>query len=220
MEKQTLKSLHSTSVALASSPRCQKISSPRAVSVLSDEERMLHGTWCTPELAKAVELGYIIVTIHEVWHFNERRKSLFSDYVKQWLKIKQESTGYPAWADTDGKKREYVANYKAHEGIELNPDMIKEKKGRKTTAKLMLNSFWGKFGENLNKSAVTTVDSPAALFQMVSDPLHPVQTIRICNDDLLEVVYKSNKSYQLDNGKRNIFIAAFTTFLAQLKLYE
>ena len=45
---------------------------------------MLHGTWCTPELAKAVELGYIIVTIHEVWHFYEHRKGLISDYVKQW----------------------------------------------------------------------------------------------------------------------------------------
>ena len=82
----------------------------------------------------------------------------------------------------------------------------------------MLNSFWGKFGENLDKSAVTTVDSPAALFEMVSDPLHPVQAIRICNDDLLKAVYKSNKSNQLD--KRNIFIAAFTTSLAQLKLYK
>ena len=55
---------------------------------------------------------------------------------------------------------------------------------------------------------------------MVSDPLHPVQAIHICNDDLLEVVYKWNKSNQLDNGKRNIFIAAFTTCLARLKLYE
>ena len=98
--------------------------------------------------------------------------------------------------------------------------MIKENKGRKTTAKLMLNSFWGKFGENLDKSAVTTVDSPAARFEMVSDPLHPVQAIRICNDDLLEIVHKSNKSNQLDNGKRNIFIAAFTICLARLKLYE
>ena len=98
--------------------------------------------------------------------------------------------------------------------------MMKENKGRKTTAKLMLNSFWGKFGENLDKSAVTTVDSPAALFEMVSDPLHPVQAIRICNDNLSEDVHKSNKSNQLDNGKRNIFITAFTTCLAQLKLYE
>ena len=98
--------------------------------------------------------------------------------------------------------------------------MIKENKGRKTTAELMLNSFWGKFGENLDKSAVTTVDSPAALFEMVSDPLHPVQAIRICSDNLSEDVYKSNKSNQLDNGKRNIFITAFTTCLAQLKLYK
>ena len=54
----------------------------------------------------------------------------------------------------------------------------------------------------------------------MSDPLHPVQAIRTCNDDFLEVVYKSNKSNQLDNGKGNIFIAAFTTCLARLKLFE
>lgn len=52
----------------------------------------------------------------------------------------------------------------------------------------MLNSFWGKFGENINKPAVTAVDSPTGLFQMVSDTLNPVQTIWICNEDRL---YKS-----------------------------
>ena len=35
----------------------------------SDEERMMTGTWCTPELQKAVEKGYQITKIHEVWHF-------------------------------------------------------------------------------------------------------------------------------------------------------
>ena len=67
----------------------------------SDEERMLHGAWCTPELTKAVELGYIIVTIHEVWHFNERRMGLFSDQVnvelflgKVWRKLGQVCRDY------------------------------------------------------------------------------------------------------------------------------
>ena len=32
----------------------------------SPEERLLRGTWCTPELVKAVEVGYHIVHIHEV----------------------------------------------------------------------------------------------------------------------------------------------------------
>ena len=31
--------------------------------------RVLTGTWCTPEVLKAVEKGYEIESIHEVWHF-------------------------------------------------------------------------------------------------------------------------------------------------------
>ena len=35
----------------------------------SDADRTLRGTWCTPELVKAVEKGYTLIKIHEVWHF-------------------------------------------------------------------------------------------------------------------------------------------------------
>ena len=47
------------------------------------EERLLRGKWCTPELVKAVEVGYHIIHIHEVWHFPEEQcqKGLFADYV-------------------------------------------------------------------------------------------------------------------------------------------
>ena len=38
----------------------------------SDADRTLCGTWCTPELVKAVENGYTLVKIHEVWHFPPR----------------------------------------------------------------------------------------------------------------------------------------------------
>ena len=47
-----------------------------------DSEIQITGTWCTPELNKAVEKGYKITYIHEVWHFSETRESLFKDYVK------------------------------------------------------------------------------------------------------------------------------------------
>jgi len=36
----------------------------------SPEERALLGTWCTPELNKAIEKGYQILHIHEIWNFN------------------------------------------------------------------------------------------------------------------------------------------------------
>ena len=38
----------------------------------SDVDRILRGTWCTPELVKAVEKGYTLIKIHEVWHFPPR----------------------------------------------------------------------------------------------------------------------------------------------------
>ena len=61
----------------------------------STQERTLPGTWYTPELQKAVEKGYQILKIHEVWHFTpeNRRVGLFKDYVNTWLKLKQESAG-------------------------------------------------------------------------------------------------------------------------------
>ena len=67
-----------------------------------DADRMLRGTWCTPELVQAIARGHTIHRIHEVWHFppQQRRTGLFADYVNTWLKIKQESPDWPSWCQT------------------------------------------------------------------------------------------------------------------------
>ncbi|XP_055339082.1 uncharacterized protein LOC129588742 [Paramacrobiotus metropolitanus] len=36
-----------------------------------DAERVLTGTWCTPEINEALDRGYIVTRIYEVWHFEE-----------------------------------------------------------------------------------------------------------------------------------------------------
>lgn len=107
----------------------------------SDEERKMTGTWCTPELLKAVENGYTILKIHEVWHFPERQRKqgLFAPYVNTWLKHKTEASGWPAGVTTEEQKAEYVKQYKEKEGIELDPTRIEKNPGRKQVAKLMLN---------------------------------------------------------------------------------
>ena len=113
----------------------------------SDAERVLRGTWCTPELLKAVEKGYKIIKIHEVWHFPEhqRRTGLFKNYIDTWLKVKQESSGWPSWCQTHEQKREYIMNYEDREGIRLDISQIAKNPGRKATAKLMLNRYFFQF---------------------------------------------------------------------------
>ena len=89
-----------------------------------DEERALTSTWCSPELEKAVELGYQVLYIYEVWHFEETCKGLFEDYVNTWLKVKQEASGWPEGVDTDrrSKNRVYINDYLKYEGIQLEYD--------------------------------------------------------------------------------------------------
>ena len=84
----------------------------------------------------------------------------------------------------------------------------------------MLNSFWGKFGEILHKKTTEAVTTPAHLFALVSDTFTDIHTVRICSHDSLEVVYSNLRENQRDNGRVNIFIAAFTTCWARLKLYS
>jgi len=147
-----------------------------------------------------------------VWHFppKQRHKGLFADYVNTWLKIKQESAGYPGWCLTPDDKLRYVRQYKEREGISLDTAMIHKNPGRKATAKLMLNSFWGRFGENLHKKHTETATSPAELFGLVSNSFHNIRAIQICSDDVLEIDCLDLHDNQI--------VAAFTTCWARLKL--
>ena len=174
------------------------------------------------ELVKAVEKGYTLIKIHEVWHFppEQRQTGLFANYVNTWLKLKQDSAGWPGWCQTLQQKREYILRYQEREGIRLDIASIAKNPGRKATAKLMLNSFWGKFGERINKPTTVTVQNPAHLFSLISDAALDISTLRLCTDDILEAVYTSVQDNAVKGTKTNIFVAAFTTCHARLKLYE
>ena len=93
---------------------------------------------------KAIEKGYVVLNLHEVWHWEETSDELFKEYVNTFLKIKQEASGYPSDCVTDEQKQRYIDLYYEREGIRLDPDNIKYNPGLRYLAKLMLNSLWGK----------------------------------------------------------------------------
>ena len=111
----------------------------------TDEERAILGTWCHVELMKAIEKGYEVLGIHEVWHWEQTTDELFSDYVNTFLKRKQEASGYPKHCVTDEQKQQYIDEYYEHEGIRLDPNKIEYNPGLRWLAKLMLNSLWGMY---------------------------------------------------------------------------
>ena len=119
----------------------------------SDEQHAITGMWVTDEVKRAIEKGYQILQIYEVWHFQEvaqydpitKSGGMFTDYINKFLKIKQEANGLPKWCKTDDDKRKYIQDYYDRKGIWLNANNIKKNPGLRQLAKLMLNSFWEKF---------------------------------------------------------------------------
>ena len=108
----------------------------------SEESRSWMGTFTTVELAKAVEKGYRVVHTYEVWHYEQSTVGLFASYVRNYLKIKTESSGWPAQGcETEEGKAQYVRDYAEHEGIQLDPTKIARNPLR-PVAKLALNSLW------------------------------------------------------------------------------
>ena len=186
----------------------------------SREERALVGTWCTPEIEKAREVGYELVEVHEVWDFEKGESGLFAEYVDAWLKIKTEASGWPVNCEMEEEKWDYIRRFEEREGIRLQYENVKKNAGLKATAKLMLNSFWGKFGQRENLPQVQQCTNPDQLYKLLDEDTIEVQNIRFCTEDVLEVVYTYKEEAILPNNRTNVFVAAFTTCQARLKLYS
>lgn len=188
----------------------------------SNVEREFIGTWATIEIQKAVEMGYKIQEIYKVQHFNVKSNNLFKGYMATFLKIKQEASGFPEWVESEEDKQKYIKNYKEKQGIELEYKNIKYTAGLRYIAKLCLNSLWGKFGENTNKSKTEFITDPAKFYKVFFDDKidGKILNVNFINENCCEITYKMKDVAEKADFKTNIYIASYTTAMARLKLYE
>ena len=147
-----------------------------------DDRRCLTGTWCNPEFDKAVAMGYEIQHIHEVWHFPKSKVGLFQEYVDTWLKLNVEANGWPPDCDTEDQRRDYVARFKAHEGILIDYDNIEYNPGLGALAKMMLASMWGRFGQRLDKTQVTKFTGPQTFCEFKESDQREVRCVSVLTE--------------------------------------
>ena len=126
----------------------------------TDSERSLTGTWVSIELVKAVEKGYRIVEIFEIWDFTRTSDDLFADYMRTFLKHKQEASGFPPSVVDDEAKDRYIREYHEKEGVQLDKENIVVNSARRSLAKLAMNSLWGKMGERTNLMNTMLITDP------------------------------------------------------------
>jgi hypothetical protein len=193
----------------------------------TDDERALTGTWVTLEIQKALELGYKMQYIYEVWHFDKmvqydpvmKTGGLFAGYINTFLKIKQEASGWPQWCSTEADKRKYVEDYERVEGVQLSPECIEKNPGLRSLSKLILNSFWGKFCERPNMAKTTHTNDPCDFFELVGCDEKIIKNIEFIGDEMARVDWAYKEEFVEGQRNVNVIIGAFTTAHARLKLY-
>ena len=102
----------------------------------------------------------------------------------------------------------------------MNPDKIEDNAGLRKVAKLDLNNFWGKFGHQDNQTQVTTCINPSDFFTMLQDDQQLIHRLEIVNEDMIHIYHSYDGPSIPMQTNVNIFVAAFTTCYARLKLYE
>jgi hypothetical protein len=99
------------------------------------------------ELAEALDAGYRVTKVFRayVWQQKDMDENLFKDYVRKFLRIKYNSSGWPApikaMSGTQQIRamREYCEKANEEFGLGIRPADIEENSGMKFIAKLLLN---------------------------------------------------------------------------------
>jgi G:T-mismatch repair DNA endonuclease (very short patch repair protein) len=190
-------------------------------------DREFEGTWVSCELRKAIEKGYLVTHVNEIWRYKvsrydpaTRQGGLFAEYINSFLQLKQEASGWPSECGDDEAKERYLREYEETEGIVLDKNSIARNPGLRSVAKLCLNSFWGKFGQRTNLPNTEIVKSYQRFATLLTSPEHEITDLLPVNDEVIYISWRLREEAVVSSPMTNVVIAAYTTAHARLKLYN
>ena len=166
-----------------------------------------------------MEKGYKLVEVYEVMHFPKTSNTLFSDYISTFNKLKKTYSDWPVNCVTDEDKEEYIRCCKEKEKIEIDKDQVCKNPGLRNVAKIMLNSFWGKFAQRDDLTKSKFCYEAHEFYELLMDDTLEVLDAHFFSNHLLYTTYRTKEAFTHSSKNANIFIAAFTTAWARLKLY-
>jgi len=166
----------------------------------------------------------IKVIMLQVWQYRtatlgQGSDGLFTSYINQFLKLKQEASGWPAWCSTEEDRATYIRRFHEREGVALDPAKISRNEGFRALAKLMLNSFWGKLAQRDNMPQTSIITTPEKLTEIITKPGVEAY-VDVLNDDVMIATWKYEDDAVTPSNITSVVTAAYVTAIARLKLYS
>ncbi len=189
------------------------------------------GSWGTEELRIAIENGYVVDEIYEVYHWDETERSdkLLRGYVSYFLQMKQEAEGWVkmgASSETPSMEEQLEIQQKVFEQSgyigKIRPECVQKNPVKRQMAKLFLNSLWGKFCQKPNKDHFVVIHGYQQFASLWYDPSIDKSkfSFRHISNQTWKVKFSSHDSYAKTNPKYNIFLASKVTEEARCILHR
>ena len=187
--------------------------------------RRLTGSWTIPEIKKALEKGYTIHSIHEMYIFKKSSLDLFKDFIFRLTGIKIASSNFPPSLTSEEQKLRY------RKDLEEKYDLpryikIEHNPGLRTVTKLLQNSLAGKFGQYLSTKNCF-VRTRQKLLDIVLDSNNEILGYSYITPTISHIRYKVLNPRENVNTLQytypvcnNLVIASYITSYARLYLYQ
>ncbi|KAK3919938.1 Multiple epidermal growth factor-like domains protein 10 [Frankliniella fusca] len=98
-----------------------------------------------------------------------QRDGVHSACVRCFMALKIQASGWPADCEGQEQKDKYVADTLKYDGVVSDPAEMVKNPALRTLAKLMCNSFWGKFGEKTMRPKTHFVYRYEQLLRLITD---------------------------------------------------
>ncbi|KAL3085495.1 hypothetical protein niasHS_008203 [Heterodera schachtii] len=161
------------------------------------------------ELNAALQLGYSVLALYEVWHYErwaslEMGNSLFAGYVDTMLRLKVEASGWPADCQTAEQRTRFVARYADQEGIRLEAGRVQPNPGLRARAE---------------RDDVCYTSSAREFHELLGDPRQDVVDFVHLNEQLDRCVVRRRWPFVSAPDTNNLAVACFVTAHARLHLH-
>ncbi len=111
------------------------------------------------EFKEAVAQGYVVTGVYRVDVYRSSC-DLFKSYIQTFLRLKILASKKPFGEEaSEQEKRAYFQSVEEKYGFRLREEEFDENPAIRSLAKLLLNSLWGKFGENQNRSEISFIEN-------------------------------------------------------------
>lgn len=193
--------------------------------------RPMIGSWGTEEMRIAIENGYVVEEVYEVYHWppQERSDTLLRGYVSFFLRMKQEAEGWKkmgASSETPSEEEKLEIQEKVFEQSgrigRIRLDKVDKNPVKRQMAKLFLNSLWGKFCQKPNKDHFVVIHGYQQFASLWFDSAIDKSkfSFRHISNNTWKVKFSSLDAFTKSNPKYNIFLASKVTEEARCILHR